>query len=933
MPGERSPSPHGASARESLRERWRSLSQREDVPPLATLEEQLVQEGLRQSDERQVDADTPRSWVAEAQVDPALLRRLLRAWCALRPDVGYTQSMNFVGAVALHVCDGDVEEAFSFFVAIMGSVPLVDFYAEHPPLRGFQIEVEVLLMLLEERHPVLLANSHVGTLLREAVRMAACPWLLNQWVNTLPIELVLRIWEMALCAPPDRTTSLAVALALLDSVIAGGRVAWTDGEVAYDAATAEWVAVGAPCPELEGGALYAALAEAGRELQDGGAFLEVARRVEKELCGRRVWSMRVAVREALQAEEMHSLEVPTDLSAEELGKLWPMLLEAPSFASPATQSHRHVTRTPATVPSKLQGPCESVPPKAGMPANSLPLEEEAGAEGGGEGGRAAASSSAGEEVCGSVRASANSVESASNPRAERRGRQSTSSVGSRSELERAAPMLTPSELHAALALVKPEWPTAFCETLFDALDVEKVGAVQGREVLVALSALCVSGLMERLKLVFEAYDSDGNGLLQVRDLLALSIALCKLQLLATAAAHRRTDGGKHALATTSTIRSSANAVLRQFLLLDTHGRGRLSLASFCQGILAQPQLLQSFTLTLRSSPRAAEVEEAKAIKPAKPPSKLPWVQAMLGSDSSARSLVAAEHVISAVFLGRADLLTRGVLDALFEDGARGGVDVSLREDERGNWVFAGYTFPKRSLLPLPLPHPPALAPSASPEDEARFVGAFGFPSRELLRGHATARNFCGLAAGDTLLELTLKSRGPTFKSAASKLELLRRTLDALLRLMPHDPYARLYKLARAIGPVLTRAEAPSRFALRFGRAVDGPLVERYFAATDCLADWLRPLVDSMPVPFHEESIGQRSAAMLIRARLDFVYQLCEAKSPASSDPALQVVVCPGCGQRTRHMACERCAHPLHEVKAAWVAAQGTVSTDTPEGGP
>ena len=133
-----------------------------------------------------------------------------------------------------------------------------------------------------------------------------------------------------------------------------------------------------------------------------------------------------------------------------------------------------------------------------------------------------------------------------------------------------------------------QWPLAFSEKLFRALDVEEGGAVEGRELLVSLSALCHSGLMERLKLVFEAYDTDGNGLLQVhgddanssthlrpwraqrartpthaprgaerrhdlyvtssptvtlllqvRDLLALSVALCKLQLLATAAANGR----------------------------------------------------------------------------------------------------------------------------------------------------------------------------------------------------------------------------------------------------------------------------------------------------------------------------------------------------------------------------------------------------------
>jgi hypothetical protein len=96
--------------------------------------------------------------------------------------------------------------------------------------------------------------------------------------------------------------------------------------------------------------------------------------------------------------------------------------------------------------------------------------------------------------------------------------------------------------------------SAFCERLFHALDVDCAGAVEGRELLVVLSALCRSGalhpppsalcpplpsyhayirgcahlassrvprgrchsgLTERIRLVFDAYDSDGHGLLQV----------------------------------------------------------------------------------------------------------------------------------------------------------------------------------------------------------------------------------------------------------------------------------------------------------------------------------------------------------------------------------------------------------------------------------
>ena len=100
---------------------------------------------------------------------------------------------------------------------------------------------------------------------------------------------------------------------------------------------------------------------------------------------------------------------------------------------------------------------------------------------------------------------------------------------------------------------------------------------------------------------------------------------------------------------------------------------------------------------------------------------------------------------------------------------------------------------------------------------------------------------------------------------------------------------------------------------------------RCLAATECLADCLRPLVDGlMPAPFCNASAGH-SIAMVVRARLDFVHQFCEARAPLSRDPALQMVVCPACGHRTPRALCERCACPLDEVKAAWAAACSSVS--------
>ena len=110
--------------------------------------------GLRAKDSRQIEVDLNRSSVAVLPVPEAgkeahraALRRLLRAWCVLRPEVGYSQAMNFVASAMLCVVEHDENAAFRLFAALLGRLP-PDFYAEQPPLRGFTVEVDALLVPL-----------------------------------------------------------------------------------------------------------------------------------------------------------------------------------------------------------------------------------------------------------------------------------------------------------------------------------------------------------------------------------------------------------------------------------------------------------------------------------------------------------------------------------------------------------------------------------------------------------------------------------------------------------------------------------------------------------------------------------------------------------------------------------------------------------------
>ena len=102
-----------ADALASYVARWRPIldATRTYIPPYDSLCDAAARtaSALRETDRRQIETDLSRSSVkalhvaeADEPARVAALRRLLRAWCILRPDMGYSQAMNFSMAVALH---------------------------------------------------------------------------------------------------------------------------------------------------------------------------------------------------------------------------------------------------------------------------------------------------------------------------------------------------------------------------------------------------------------------------------------------------------------------------------------------------------------------------------------------------------------------------------------------------------------------------------------------------------------------------------------------------------------------------------------------------------------------------------------------------------------------------------------------------------------
>ena len=127
----------------------------------------------------------------------ASLQRVLWAWCALRPEVGYCQAMNSLAAALLVSLDYAEDHALAALGLLVDTLPR-DFFVPSPPLRGCLVEVRALLLLYEQLEPRLFAAPAATAPLRDAVSIVATQWFLSLWSGTLPLRL------MPVTAPPAR---------------------------------------------------------------------------------------------------------------------------------------------------------------------------------------------------------------------------------------------------------------------------------------------------------------------------------------------------------------------------------------------------------------------------------------------------------------------------------------------------------------------------------------------------------------------------------------------------------------------------------------------------------------------------------------------------------------------------------------------------------
>ncbi|XP_062225311.1 uncharacterized protein LOC133923979 isoform X2 [Phragmites australis] len=158
----------------------------------------------------QIEKDLPRTFPGHPALDEDgrnALRRLLTAYARHNPTVGYCQAMNFFAGLLLLLMPE--ENAFWALTGIMDDY--FDGYFSEEMIES-QVDQLVLEELVRERFPKLVNHlDYLGV----QVAWVTGPWFLSIFMNMLPWESVLRVWDVLLFEG-NRVMLFRTALALME---------------------------------------------------------------------------------------------------------------------------------------------------------------------------------------------------------------------------------------------------------------------------------------------------------------------------------------------------------------------------------------------------------------------------------------------------------------------------------------------------------------------------------------------------------------------------------------------------------------------------------------------------------------------------------------------------------------------------------------------
>lgn len=180
------------------------------------MEAELVNNGtleLKENEENwmpQIEKDLHRTFPDHPLMDRkgrAALRRILAAYSRRNPDVGYCQGLNFLGAAFLLLVPE--EDAFWYMVAMAEDL-LTGYFDAH--MVSPQVDSQAFGHLLRAAAPRL--AEHLESLHVDAPS-ATSAWFLVAFLNSLPIESCLRVWDVCFFERSP-VVLFRVALALMD---------------------------------------------------------------------------------------------------------------------------------------------------------------------------------------------------------------------------------------------------------------------------------------------------------------------------------------------------------------------------------------------------------------------------------------------------------------------------------------------------------------------------------------------------------------------------------------------------------------------------------------------------------------------------------------------------------------------------------------------
>lgn len=186
--------------------------QEHDVSSLAEENKRPSKESIHVPEKlrKQIEKDLPRTFPGHPALDERgrnSLRRLLIAYARHNPDVGYCQAMNFFAGILLLMMPEE-----NAFWALVG---LIDEYFDgcySQEMIESQVDQLVFEELVRERFPKLV--NHLDYLGMQVAWISG-PWFLSIFVNVLPWESVLRVWDVLLFEG-NRVMLFRTALALME---------------------------------------------------------------------------------------------------------------------------------------------------------------------------------------------------------------------------------------------------------------------------------------------------------------------------------------------------------------------------------------------------------------------------------------------------------------------------------------------------------------------------------------------------------------------------------------------------------------------------------------------------------------------------------------------------------------------------------------------